>query len=185
MEVTTNYAGFTSFLTTTSANLYSVVDVNGNLHLCATSSNGAFTVYCVLYSGDPNIANFNSTYAAYSNLAPNIISSVRPGHASLGTPTVNPANLTVLATTGVLTTVVNTNYLLEAFVSSSAAAIFSLQTMSGASVVANIYMMVPASGSISYTSKIPFWIPSGLEIRLVNIGAITGTVQGNILWTAV
>lgn len=109
------------------------------------------------------------------------------GSANTGSPTTNPAATTVLATTGALVSGSprnSGNYRVYIYLSSTAAATFDFQTLSGVggSVVAHIYLMVPASSSVAFEPPISFTVPDGLVLQVVNTASITGTVQANIFW---
>lgn len=109
------------------------------------------------------------------------------GKANIGTAVTNPSGGAVLATTGALVSGSPTggaNYLVQAFVSSTAAETFDLQTLSGGSAVAHIYVMVPANSSQTFKTDIPFLVADNLTLQIVAVNTLSAgaIVQANLLW---
>jgi hypothetical protein len=107
------------------------------------------------------------------------------GKANIGAVTVNPSNGSVLATSGSLLAGglnASGNYVVDVMVSSTAAATFDFQALSSGTPVSHTYIMVPAGGSFNFTIPLSFAVPDGIVLSVVNVGAITGTVQANLYW---
>jgi hypothetical protein len=108
------------------------------------------------------------------------------GSTNLGAVTTNPAAGAVLATTGSLTTSTpdhSANYKIEVFASSTADAVFDLQSVFSGSVVSHTYLMCAANTSVQLKSDISYSIPDGVTLQVVNVNSgLLGTVQVNIYW---
>jgi hypothetical protein len=116
--------------------------------------------------------------------------AVTPGKANLGAVASNPAANAVLATTGSLTSGCPSgnggNYQIDVLVSSTAAAVFDLQALSGGTAVSHTYLMVPANASLNFSTPIAFGVPDNITLQVVNVNAISlGTEQANIYWAVI
>lgn len=117
-----------------------------------------------------------NTYAAYK------------GTAAIGAVASNPSNGTVLVSTGSLSSGCASgnggNYLVHVFVSSTGGGTtFDFQSVFGGVVVSHIYLVVPASSSLAFSPPIDFSVPDAITLQIVNVGAVTGTVQANIFYS--
>jgi hypothetical protein len=113
--------------------------------------------------------------------------SANLGIGILGSILSSPANGTVVATTGSLTSGCKSgsgNYIINALVSASTGATFDMQSVSSGTVVSHTYLMASSGSSFFLNPNISFAIPDGITVQIVTVSiGLLSNVQANLYYS--